>query len=161
MPAALLWLAIPAEVLGSGCRPSSSPAAPSPVGSSLIRFNPPEVPWRDAPPGLPAGAKTAVLEGDPKKPGIFTMRLRLPPGARLNPHTHPIDERVTILSGSIHVAFGEKFDGTADKTFTAGAFYITPTPAPHFVWTDEECVLQVTGMGPWGLTYLNSEGPPP
>jgi quercetin dioxygenase-like cupin family protein len=134
---------------------SAATARPAPSTSALIRFNAAEIAWRDAPPGLPAGAKTAVLEGDPRKPAIFTMRLKLPAGARLNPHTHPIDERVTIVAGSIHVGFGERFDPSAGKTFTAGAFYVTPAPTPHFVWTEEECVLQVTGIGPWGLTYLD------
>ena len=98
----------------------------------------------------------AVLEGDPRKPGFFTMRLKLPAGGRLEPHTHPADERVTVLSGSVRVGFGETFDPAKGKTFTAGAFYVNPTPMPHFVWTDEGCVLQVTGIGPWGLTYVDS-----
>ena len=114
----------------------------------------------EASPTLPAGAKTAVLEGDPRKAGFFTMRLRLPAGARLNPHTHPADERVTVLSGSVHIGLGDKFDPSNGKTFTAGAFYITPTPTPHFVWTDEEAIVQVTGLGPWGLTYLDPADAP-
>jgi uncharacterized RmlC-like cupin family protein len=84
------------------------------------------------------------------------MRLQLPAGARLNPHTHPADERATVLSGSLHVAFGEKFDATKGQVLSAGAFYLNPTPMPHFVWTDEGCVLQVTGIGPWGLNYVDS-----
>ena len=84
------------------------------------------------------------------------MRLKLPAGGRLGPHTHPADERVTVLSGSVQVGFGETFDPAKGKTFTAGAFYVTPTPMPHFVWTDEGCVLQVTGIGPWGLKYVDS-----
>jgi quercetin dioxygenase-like cupin family protein len=132
-------------------------STPVPAGSStpVIRFNAQDITWTDAPPWLPAGAKIAVLEGDPKKPGLFTMRLRLPANARLNPHTHPNDERATLLSGTIHVGFGEKFDPSKGKTFTAGAFYITPTPTPHFVWTDEPCEVQVTAMGPWGLHYVD------
>jgi hypothetical protein len=31
--------------------------------------------WGPAPPTLPAGAKAAVLEGDPKQVGPFTMRV--------------------------------------------------------------------------------------
>jgi len=138
-----------------GCGAARSEAPSSLASSPVIRLNPADIPWTDAPAGLPAGAKTAVLEGDPRKLGAFTMRLRLPAGARLNPHTHPVDERITVLSGSVQVGWGEKFDPTKGKKFTAGAFYITPTPMPHFVWADEECVLQVTGQGPWGLTYID------
>jgi quercetin dioxygenase-like cupin family protein len=126
------------------------------VPSKPIRFNLAELRWSDAPPTLPAGAKIAVLEGDPRKPAFFTMRLKLPAGARLNPHTHPADERVTVISGSIHVAFGDKFDASKGETFSAGAFYVNPTPMPHFVWADEECVIQVTGIGPWSVSYVDS-----
>src|SRR4051794_16523884 len=87
--------------------PASVPLAPvsstAPAGSSAsavapIRFNVADIPWGDAPPSMPAGAKIAVLEGDPRKPAFFTMRLKLPAGARLAPHTHPADERVTVVS---------------------------------------------------------------
>jgi quercetin dioxygenase-like cupin family protein len=109
---------------------------------------------------MPRGAKIAVLEGDPKKPAFFTMRVKLPAGARLGPHTHPADERVTVISGSIHVAFGDKFDPAAGKVFSAGAFYVNPTPMPHFIWAEEECVLQMTGIGPWSVNYLEPAGAP-
>jgi hypothetical protein len=36
-----------------------------------------EIQWKDGPASLPAGAKVAVLEGDPAKEGFFTMRLSL------------------------------------------------------------------------------------
>jgi quercetin dioxygenase-like cupin family protein len=161
------WLLVVATIVGSCGGARSDPAAPGGASSSAtgtaassssapIRLNAADVIWKDAPPGLPSGAKTAVMEGDPRKAGFFTMRLKLPAGGRLEPHTHPADERVTVLSGSVHVGFGEKFDPAKGKTFTAGAFYVTPTPMPHFLWTDEECVLQVTGIGPWGLTYVDN-----
>ena len=110
---------------------------------------------------MPRGAKVAVLEGNPQKAGFFTMRLDLPPGARLEPHTHPADERVTVIAGTVHVGLGDKFDAKGGKTFTAGAFYVNPTPAPHFVWTDDGCVLQITGLGPWGIHYLDAAGSEP
>jgi len=110
---------------------------------------------------MPHGAKVSVLEGDPRHAGFFTMRLDLPSGARLAPHTHPADERVTVIAGTVHVGLGDKFDAKGGKTFTAGAFYVNPTPAPHFVWTDEGCVLQITGLGPWGIHYLDAAGSEP
>ena len=118
-----------------------------------LLYEPARIEWRAAE-NLPPGAQVAVLEGDPAKEGFFTMRLKLPAGARLDPHTHPADERVTVLSGSVHIGFGDTFDLSKGRTFAAGAFYITPTPMPHFVWTDEGAILQVTGLGPWGLRYL-------
>src|SRR6266536_3312362 len=66
--------------------------------------------WKDGPPTLPKGTKVAVLEGDPKAPGIFTMRLKIPAGSKVMPHWHPRPERVTILSGKVAVGFGDKWD---------------------------------------------------
>jgi len=109
--------------------------------------------WKDAPPTMPAGSKIAVLEGDTKQPGLFTVRLRLPAGAVIAPHTHPRPERVTVLSGRLRVGFGKSVtkDGT---TFTAGGFYVNPPNEPHFVVVEEETVLQLTCEGPWVLEYL-------
>jgi quercetin dioxygenase-like cupin family protein len=140
---------MPAATAAATPASSATPSAP-------IRVNLGEVSWADAPPTLPAGAKIAVLEGDPRKPAFFTMRMKLPAGARLAPHTHPADERVTVVSGSIHVALGDKFDASKGQVISAGGFYVNPTPVPHFVWAEEECVIQVTGIGPWGVNYLDS-----
>lgn len=79
--------------------------------------------WTDGPPTLPAGTKMLLLEGDPRGEGIFTMRLRLPAGVRLQPHSHPQDQRVTILSGLARVGFGEAFDQARMSTFGPGSFY--------------------------------------
>lgn len=119
-----------------------------------IQVLPEGVRWSDGPPSLPQGTKVAVLEGSPKRAGTFTMRLKVPPGARIAPHTHPRPERVTVLSGSVLVGFGETLDEAASKRFPAGSFYVNPPGLAHYVWTDEEAVLQLTGMGPWELNYL-------
>lgn len=110
--------------------------------------------WKDAPPTMPAGTKIAVLEGDTKQPGLFTIRLKIPAGSVVAPHTHPRAERVTILSGKVRVGFGSTVtnEGT---TFTAGGFYVNPPNEPHFVVFDEDTVLQLTCEGPWVLEYLH------
>lgn len=109
--------------------------------------------WKDAPPTMPPGTKIAVLEGDTKQPGIFTVRLKMPAGATVPPHTHPRPERVTVLSGKVRVGFGTTVtkDGT---TFPAGGFYVNPPNEPHFVVVEEDAVLQLTCEGPWVLEYV-------
>jgi hypothetical protein len=67
-----------------------------------------EIQWKDGPVSLPAGAKVAVLEGDPSKEGFFTMRLLLPDGFKIQPHWHPKVEHVTVISGTFNVGMGEK-----------------------------------------------------
>lgn len=105
--------------------------------------------WADAPPTMPRGTKMAVLEGDPKKDGIFTIRLKAPKGFLLGPHTHPVDERVTVLEGTIAVGFDTVVDKRKGRAFSAGSFYVNPPGRTHFVWSDEGCIVQITGVGPW------------
>jgi quercetin dioxygenase-like cupin family protein len=128
-------------------------AAAVAAGAPGVRFAPDQIPWRAAPPSLPANTELAVLEGDPAREGIVTMRLRLRPGFRLPLHTHPVDERVTVLSGAVRVGFA---DGVVDERaraaavrWPAGSFYVNPPGVPHFVEADEETVLQITVQGPW------------
>lgn len=122
--------------------------------AGAIQFPPDRLPWTAGPPSLPAGTQVAVLEGDPKKEGMFTMRLRVPAGARIAPHWHPREERVTVLAGAAHVAFGGQFDDTAGTRFPAGSFYVNPPDARHYVWFTEDSIVQITGQGPWQLHYV-------
>jgi hypothetical protein len=72
--------------------PIGSVAAQAP---KAVVVTPDAMQWGPAPAILPAGAKLAVLDGDPTKPGLFTMRLSMPDGYRIPPHFHPVDEHVT------------------------------------------------------------------
>lgn len=104
--------------------------------------------WTDAPPSMPKGTKIAVLEGNPQQPGIFTIRLKVPAGTKLAPHTHPRNERVTVLSGKVAVTI----DGRT-TTFEGGGFYVNPPDTTHSVEFLEESVLQLTCEGPWVVTF--------
>src|SRR5687768_4553821 len=77
-----------------------------------------DVKWQDGPPSLPRGAKVAVLEGDPSKEGPFVMRAKLPDGYKIAPHTHKKDERVTVLSGTLHLGMGGTFDEKHGKALS-------------------------------------------
>ncbi len=114
--------------------------------------------WHAAGPNLPPGTQAAVLEGDPKKEGLFTMRLRIPAGTRLAPHWHPRDERVTVLEGTVMVGFGDVADETSGSRFTKGSFYVNPAKSHHYVWFPEASVIQITAIGPWELHYLKPGG---
>lgn len=139
----------------AGARPANMP----------IAITPDAVAWKPGPPSLPAGAQTVVLEGDPTKPGIVTMRLKVQPGFKLAMHTHDADERVTILSGKTRVTYFDDQGGTAaaqtnTKHFPAGSFYVTPKGVPHAVSVDEETVIQITVEGPWVIHYMNAKDDP-
>lgn len=114
----------------------------------------PQPVWKEGPPSMPKGTQLAVLEGDLRAPGLFTVRLKLPAGSVIAPHTHPRHERVTVLSGRVLVGFGKKVDQSSATEFRAGGFYVNPPDEPHYLVIAEETVLQLTCEGPWVLAYV-------
>lgn len=121
---------------------------------------PQEIKWGPAPGVLPAGAEAAVLLGDPSKEGLFALRLKLPKGYSIAPHTHPADEVVTVVSGTFLLGMGETADRDDVQALPAGSFFALPPNSPHYAFTDEETVVQISTVGPWGLTYVNPEDDP-
>lgn len=125
-----------------------------------VMFAAAELKWSDGPPSLPAGAKIAVLEGDPKKEGLFTIRLQMPAGFKVPPHTHPSAEHVTVISGSLNLGMGPKFDEASAREMTAGAYAVMPAGMQHFAGTKEGCIVQVHAMGPFEIKYVNPADDP-
>ena len=99
------------------------------------------------------GVETAVLYGDPSKPGLYVVRLKLPAGAKVMPHIHPGEARtMTVLSGTLYFGFGTEFDETKLKPYPAGTFFSELPTTPHFVAAKEgEVIFQATGIGPSGM----------
>jgi hypothetical protein len=125
----------------------------------LIR-RPGDLTWADAPASLPPGAKVAVLEGDPAKPGPFVMRMKFPDGYRVAPHTHPRPERVTVLAGALHIGMGATFDAAKCQPMRAGTYGTWPAGMQHFGWFEGETAIQLHGEGPWVVTYVNPADDP-
>jgi quercetin dioxygenase-like cupin family protein len=121
---------------------------------------PAQIKWADGPPSLPAGAKFAVLEGDPSKEGFFTMRVRLPDGYKIPPHMHAKIEHVTVISGTFNFGMGEKLDQAATKEMPAGTFGFWPAGMKHFAWARGETIVQLHGIGPWTIEYINPADDP-
>ena len=116
-----------------------------------------DIKWQDAP-SVGPGAKTAVIHGDPKSSGPFVMRLKLPPKTTIGVHTHPTTESVTVLSGTLYFAAGDKLNPKAAKAFGPGSYFSIGQDKPMFAYTtDKETVLQLHGTGPWGITYLDAK----
>ena len=122
--------------------------------------SPQDVQWGAAPPVLPPGAEAAVLFGDPGKEGLFALRVKFPAGYAIPPHTHPVDEVVTVVSGTFMLGMGETADQSATTPLAAGSFFALPPEMAHFAYVEEETVVQITTIGPWGLTYVNPEDDP-
>jgi len=116
--------------------------------------------WGDAPPVLPKGAKLAVLHGDPGKAGPFVIRLQLPSGYKVAPHSHSMVENVTVMSGTFMLGMGDKADAKAMKTLKAGAFGAIPAKTNHYAMAKTPVILQIHGDGPFDLTYVNPADDP-
>ena len=119
-----------------------------------------EIHWVDGPPSLQKGAQMVVLEGDPAKEGLFTMRLRFPDGFDVKPHSHTQIEHVTVIAGTLHFGMGEKFDRSNTRPMPAGSFGFWPIGMRHFAYAEGETVLQLHGRGPWTITYVNPADDP-
>jgi quercetin dioxygenase-like cupin family protein len=137
-------------------------AWPSEAGERLEAsiHRPDDMTWRDGPPALPQGAKVAVLEGDPNKPGPFVIRLKLPDGYKVPPHTHPKAERLTVLSGSFHLGMGDRFDPKHAQELTPGTYGTWPAGMKHYAWVEGETIIQLHGDGPWSIDYLDPADDP-
>lgn len=122
--------------------------------------SPEEINWEAGPPALPPGAETVVLYGDPAKAGLFALRLKLPKGYHIPPHTHPKPEVVTIVSGAARLGMGEAADEKKTESVTAGGFIAMPPGMAHFVYIDEPTVVQLNSVGPWELDYVKPADDP-
>jgi quercetin dioxygenase-like cupin family protein len=120
-----------------------------------------EVKWGPAPPSLPPGAQAALLTGDPTKAGsAYVLRAKLPDGYRVPPHWHPTDENVTVLKGTFLVGKGEKFDPSAMEALPAGSYVRMPKTMRHYAMAKGETILQVHGIGPFDINYVNPADDP-
>jgi hypothetical protein len=127
--------------------------------SGHVMVTPADLQWADIP-SLPGGAKLAVIEGPITEAVPFTFRVKFPANFKVAPHWHPATERVTVLSGTLHLGTGDTFDQAKTKALPAGSISIMEPKMHHFAWTSEETVVQLSGMGPWGITYVNPADDP-
>jgi quercetin dioxygenase-like cupin family protein len=139
---------------------AAAQGAPAQGAQHAIVVLPDQLAWGPAPPGLPAGAKVAVVEGNPAEAGPFTMRLSLPNGYRVPPHFHDGVEHVTVMKGTFRVGMGDKYDASALSSLPAGTFAAMQPGTRHFAEAQGETILQLHGVGPWKITYINPADDP-
>ena len=115
--------------------------------------------WADSP-SLPAGAKIAVLQGPMNEAKPFVARIKLPNGAKIPPHWHPAIEHVTVISGSFSMGMGEKWDDKGMHKLGAGDMMIMQPQTRHYAKANGETVVQIHGVGPWQVNYVNPADDP-
>lgn len=128
--------------------------------SKPIMLTPLEAKWKPALSMLPTGAEMSVLEGDPEKPAPFTIRLKLPANYTIPTHWHPYDEHITVISGQLNIGLGDRLDLTKGKAHIAGSYARIPAKMHLFIWTAQETIIQLHGIGPWGLVYVDKNTAP-
>ena len=119
-----------------------------------------KVNWGPAPPALPAGAQISVLEGDPGQKGAITLRLQFPANYTVPPHWHSMTERVTVLSGALHVGMGDTLDRQRSQALQPGGFVSLPAKMHHYAWTTTPTVVHITLEGPFDIFYVNPSDDP-
>jgi quercetin dioxygenase-like cupin family protein len=150
-----LAIAIP---LGAGPQAKDQPAK-SKAEHARITL-PDQAQWGPVPDALPPGAQLAVVEGDPFKPGAYTMRLKAPDGYRIPPHTHPKMEHVTVISGTMRVGMGDKWDDATLKELPTGTFAAIQPGTRHYAAAKGETIIQLHGTGPWSINYVDPKDDP-
>ena len=111
-------------------------------------------------PSIPKEIQVAIVYGDPNKDGPHVMRIRMPAGSKIAPHWHPINENITVLSGSMYAGHGDKFDQKNSAYLPAGSFASIPAKNHHYAWVTEDTILQLNNFGRWQIIYVNPKDDP-
>jgi len=109
-------------------------------------------------PGFDAGMKIAVIDGNPDEAGPYTLRLSFPAGYRFPAHFHPMAENLTVLSGTLLLAMGERADESKLQSYGAGDYLHLPATKPHFGGARDAVVIQLHGQGPFKIILAGAAG---
>ena len=130
----------------------TAPSAEDTAGTANLNAN---LNWVRQPPGLPAGGRLAVVQGDPAKPGPFTIRVDLPNGYLVPPHWHPASERVKVLEGTLQMGEGRVWSASSLRALSAGQTMTVQARQPHYLRAKERTLAEIRGTGPFEITYVN------
>ncbi len=132
------------------------------LASPKNAFTPDQIVWGPPPPFIAPGAQLAVLEGNPMaSSGDYTIRLKLPAGYKIAPHTHPLRENVTVIAGTLKVGMGDQFDEMKMMSFPAGSFaYLDPDMHHYAMAAADDTIIQIHGMSPVKFNYINPADDP-
>jgi hypothetical protein len=119
-----------------------------------------DVQWGAAPPFMPPGSQMAVMAGDPAATGFVSLRAKLPAGYTVPPHSHPTDEHVTVLSGTMAFGMGDTMDPKNETAASSGGYFTAHAQMHHYAIAKTAAVIQVDLEGPFGITYVNPADDP-
>ena len=144
-----------AVVSATAGSPQSEPADTA----GFVTISPAAIVWKDIPNGH--GAQTAVLVGNPSKPGVYVARTRFPPHVMDTPQSHSGERYVTVLEGTWTAGTGPKFDPATARLLQPGSVMVHPAGGVHWDGSsnDAPVVVQIVGIGPVTTTTLDPNGP--
>ncbi len=121
---------------------------------------PDEIDWQPFA-AFPPNARLAVMVGHPLEPGPYLVRVKVPAGVKLMPHSHPEDRIYTVISGIFYIGLGDQFDAEKLRAYPPGSVIVLPGDMQHFHWAKTgEYITQVSAIGPLGLDYLDPANDP-
>ena len=151
----------------------TAPAKTAPTGKTHLMILPDAIKWGPIPANVMEGAppaefakepplQCAILAGDPTKPGSpYIIRIKTPDGARIAPHWHPGDENITVIQGTFLLATGKKFDQAGLHAMPVGSYALMPKRTAHFASSKGDSIVQVNGIGPFKIVWVNPAATPP
>lgn len=96
-----------------------------------------------------AQSDSAILQGDPSKPGIYVQLTRWHAGNMSRPHTHPNARYITVISGTWWLGWGPTYDPASTYPVKAGSYVVHHANELHYDGAkDEDCVILIVGEGP-------------
>jgi quercetin dioxygenase-like cupin family protein len=147
----------------AGCRQSPPPADVRPDAAHGAMAAASGVTRADGGKGLlehrivplkPMAGDVELLYGDPDVAGQpFVMRIRELPGAKVPPHSHPVDEHITVVQGTWYFALGNEFKREALQELKAGSYAFAPKGSTMFAFSPDGAIVQVHGVGPFRIHW--------
>ena len=155
-PVTIMIAAIALSIVAAGS--SAISAAEQQLNPKAISIKlPDQITWKRNAAGT---NETALLYGDPDKPGPYVLMFKWLPGNMSRPHWHPNDRMITVLKGTWWVGTGEKYDPDTTVPLPTGAYVTHFAKEIHYDGAkDTEVWLLMAGEGP--ATNTPASTPPP
>ena len=107
-----------------------------------------------------SAVQVIVLFGDPSKEGLYTIVIKVAANTKIPAHLHPDQRVATVISGDWYFGYGNQFSVDSLKKLPAGSVYSEVAGQNHFAMTKNPVVVEITGYGPSGVTYVNPTDDP-
>lgn len=109
-----------------------------------------QIEWKGRP---GSGNQSAILFGDPSKPGLYVQLLKRGPNNWSQPHSHPNDRFITVLAGTMWIGTGAKFDPENTVPLKPGSYVRDLANQTHFDGSKADgLTIEIVGIGPANST---------